>query len=161
MQNELQKHFDENLTETHIFSMTTRATVTTDITINEVLENNKQDIISRLSFLSIDELGSGSYFNRVVTHSVAVLKYDPLREGGSSWIPTPNEISNMKQGIINPQNKTDDVCFMWCHLIHFDTIGEINVGINKNRISALKKHIHRVNYEGIAFPVKLSQVSKT
>ena len=107
MQIELRKDFDENLTETHIFSMTTKATVTTDVTIKEVLEHNKQDIISRLSFLSSDELGSGSYFHRFVTHSVAVLKYDPLAEAGSSFIPTPKEISNRKQGIINPQNKSD------------------------------------------------------
>ena len=114
-----------------------------------------QDIISRLSFLSSDQLRSGSYFHGVVIHLVPIFKYDPL-----AWIPTPKEISNKKQGIINPQNKTDNQCFMWCHLIYLDAIGRINIGANKNRISALKKHINQVDYTDIEFPVKLRQVSK-
>ena len=62
--------------------------------------------------------------------------------------------------IINPQNKTDEICFTWCHLIHFTVMREINVGRHKNRNTALKKHIHKVDYTGIEFPVTLKQVSK-
>ena len=51
---------------------------------------------------------------------------------------------------------TDDECFRWCHLRHLNAVVK-----DPNRITKqLKQTINTVNYDGVKFPVVITQYNK-
>ena len=138
MRIELRKELEDGTTLSSIFYLNSKAKVTTREDVDMVLVQNKEETENKLAFLSDERLGSASYFYRVISHFIWLIRYNPLVQAGNSYIPTPKEISHHNQGIINLKNY-DDMCFMWCHLIHLAVTGRINITRDRNRVSALKK----------------------
>jgi hypothetical protein len=76
-------------------------------------------------------------------------KYEPL--AGSSYIPLPRWIDN-KRAVINPQNTTDNQCFKWSILSAF------HGGDDPDIVDNLRQYEHRMNFEGLVFPVPLDNI---
>ena len=80
------------------------------------------------------------------------MKYVPL--GGSSYIPLPKFLA-AKKAIINLRNN-DDECFKWAI-----TRALIPVEKNSERIDKkLRKKSEVLNWDGLKFPVNLSDFNK-
>jgi len=79
--------------------------------------------------------------------------YSPI--GGSSWLPLPKEIA-LKKACVNVQNN-DQKCFMWSILasLHQD----IHV-TNRFRVHQYTRYENELNFTGIEFPVKITDVTK-
>jgi hypothetical protein len=79
--------------------------------------------------------------------------YKPL--AGSSYMELPKDISNSKCGLINIKND-DNMCFVWCHVRHLRPKDRRATTITqKDREFELS-----LDYEGIEFPVKISDIDK-
>ena len=89
----------------------------------------------------------------ILGHYINIVKYLPLK--GSSYIPLPEQLKNSKKGLINIKNE-DDKCFLSCHVRHLNPVRK-----NPQKITAKdREFIQRLDYNGIPFPLTISQVSK-
>ena len=79
--------------------------------------------------------------------------YSPLI--GSSLVELPNELNNPKKGLINIKN-SDNKCFLWCHVRHFNLIKKYPDRINKQD----ERLANNLNYEGIEFPIAKNDYCK-
>ena len=95
--------------------------------------------------------GSGWTIKNVNTFDLDVCKYKPAR--GSSYIPTPKSIAK-KQAIINPQNK-DKECFKWAVVAALHPVKQ-----DAERISKYQEYSEELDFTGISFPVKVSDIPK-
>ena len=75
---------------------------------------------------------------------------------GSTFIPTPKEIRN-KEAIINVQNRSDNLCFLWSVLAG---IYPVDRKQHPNRLTHYKPHLHELNTTGISFPMSVRDVPK-
>ena len=96
--------------------------------------------------------GSGWQIKELLAFYVNIVKYNPLR--GNSYIELPKELQHSMKGLVNIKNY-DDQCFRWCHLAY-----KFPANKDKNRITKYMKHITKLNYEGITFPVTIKQIPK-
>ena len=97
--------------------------------------------------------GSGWVIDRIDSHYINVTTYTPLH--GSNYIELPTELKNPKKGLINMKNK-DDECFRWCHIRHLNPQEK-----DPQRIKKVDKEmIHKLNYDGIEFPVSQKHYHK-
>ena len=98
--------------------------------------------------------GSNWKLRSVEGQRVHLSKYSPLE--GSSYIPTPKEISNPKMGMLNMQNTNDSFCFRWCHVRFLlpSTLHPTRITKEDTVKSAT------LNYKGITFPVSIDQITK-
>ncbi|XP_060862950.1 uncharacterized protein LOC132939667 [Metopolophium dirhodum] len=96
--------------------------------------------------------GSGFTLESIDELLLSVYKYTPM--GGSSYIELPEYIDR-KRATINPQN-IDQECFKWAILARHVT------GPSAFRVEGenYKKHEGKYNFEGIAFPTPLSDITK-
>jgi hypothetical protein len=79
--------------------------------------------------------------------------YKPL--AGSSYMKLPDDISNSRCGLLN-MRKDDNMCFVWCHVRHLIPKARRATTITqKDRDFELS-----LDYEGIEFPVKISDIGK-
>ena len=84
---------------------------------------------------------------------INIAMYKPL--AGSTYMKLPEYISNSKSGLINIKND-DDMCFLWCHVRHLRPKSRRATSITKkDRDFELE-----LDYDGIEFPVKVSDVGK-
>ena len=100
---------------------------------------------------SLQGRGSGWIFDEVLHFDILTSVYKPL--AGSSYIPLPKFLAS-KKAIINPKN-SDRECFKW-------TVTEAVYPqkSNRDRITKTSKtNAEKFNWDGIKFPVKLSQIS--
>ena len=68
----------------------------------------------------------------------------------------PAELRSSKKGLINIKNN-DQKCFLWCHVKHINP-----VKIHTERITREdKKLANDLDYDGIEFPVREKDFSKT
>ena len=95
---------------------------------------------------------SAWFFKSVIDLEINNNDYKPLK--GSSYMKLPDKIAARK-AIINIQNK-DNKCFMWSILRHF----HLNDVLNPERLYRLKQYENDLNFKGISFPVKLTDISK-
>ena len=95
--------------------------------------------------------GSGWTIKNVNTFDLDVCKYKPAR--GSSYIPTPKSIAK-KQAVINVKN-SDQECFKWAVLAALHP-----VKIHTERVSNYEQYSEELDFTGITFPVKVSDVPK-
>ena len=95
--------------------------------------------------------GSGWVFKRVILLEMHVAKYKPLK--GSSYFDLPRNLK-LKKAIVNVKNK-DDHCFQWsvlAALFPSEHHGE--------RVSHYTKHVDKLDWSGLTFPVALSDIPK-
>ena len=103
------------------------------------------DWINKLSGLIV-ELIESQYVN--------VSTYRPL--SGSYYEKLPAELRSSEKGLINIKNN-DQKCFLWCHVKHINP-----VKIHTERITReVKKLANDLDYDGIEFPVREKDFSKT
>ena len=117
-----------------------------------------------LDFLSIDferivelietfqENGSGWVFDKVQHLDIFISAFKPL--AASSYIALPKALAN-KKALINPKNTDDDECFKWAVTEAVYPQKDARQKITK--IS--RKNAKLFNWEGIKFPVKLTQIN--
>lgn len=93
----------------------------------------------------------GWIFKDILHLEVNINNYNPLRS--SSYIPLPFDIAN-KKAVLNIQNN-DVYCFKWCILafLHPKTS-------HPERVKHYIEYEEELNFAGIEFPVKLSEISK-
>ena len=100
---------------------------------------------------SLEGRGSGWIFDEVLHFDILTNVYKPL--AGSSWVPLPKFLAS-KKAIINPKN-SDRECFKWAV-----TEAVYPQKSNRDRITKTsRKNAKKFNWDGIKFPVKLSQIS--
>ena len=58
--------------------------------------------------------GSGWVVDTLLAVEVKVAA--PVKQSGSSFIPTPATLSGLSRSILNVRNKSDDLCFLYCVL---------------------------------------------
>ena len=100
---------------------------------------------------SLQGRGSGWIFDEVLHFDILTNVYKPL--AGSSYIPLPKFLAS-KKAIINPKN-SDQECFKWAV-----TEAVYPQKRDRDRITKTsKENAELFNWNGIKFPVKLSQIS--
>ena len=113
--------------------------------------NSAQDEILHTVGVWISE-GSGWTIDSVSGHFLNISKYKPLK--GSSYIKLPEDLRNPRKGLVNIKN-IDDECFRWCHLANMFPADK-----DPQRVTKYIKHIHKLDYSGVTFPVKQTQYEK-
>ena len=100
---------------------------------------------------SLQGKGSGWIFDEVLHFDILTNVYKPL--AGSSWVPLPKFLAS-KKAIINPKN-SDRECFKWAV-----TEAVYPQKRDRDRITKTsRENAEKFNWDGIKFPVKLSQIS--
>jgi len=118
--------------------------------VDHVLEEAFEIINNRVDVWLSE--GSGWVIDEIVQQKLYVAHYDPL--SGNSFIETPGPFKGPRKGLVNIKNG-DDKCFMWCHIASL-----IEVKTHVDRVTNYKPHTRLVNYEGIDFPVKITDIPK-
>lgn len=95
--------------------------------------------------------GSGFTLSRIEELTVQVNQHEPLF--GTSYIKTPKYLES-KKAILNVKNN-DDQCFKYAILS-----AKFPVKSNANAVSSYLKHINKLNFNGIQFPVEIQQITK-
>ena len=126
-------------------------TITKANDIEHELSISRQEILNLIDKWVSE--GSGWVIDRIDSHYINVTTYTPLH--GSNYIELPTELKNPKKGLINMKNK-DDECFRWCHIRHLNPQEK-----DPQRIKKVDKEmIHKLNYDGIEFPVSQKHYHK-
>jgi hypothetical protein len=130
--------------------------ISSTVTNREDLEGQIKENL-QLALRRIDEFqtrGSNWKIRSVETQHVHVSKYSPLE--GSSYIPTPKEISNPKMGLLNMQNTNDSFCFRWSHVRFLRPSTSHPTRITKEDTVMAAT----LDYKDIVFPVSIDQIPK-
>ena len=98
-------------------------------------------------------MGSNWRFQRVVNFELHFVEFQPL--GTGTWIKLPAKIA-AKKAVVNPQNFNDEKCFRWAILIALDPAEKHPERITEKVVS----NCHRLNWEGIEFPMILQNISR-
>ena len=117
--------------------------------VKEILTRVIRSIIEKIAIYQKN--GSGWYFREIIHLEIHTADYNPMR--GSSYIPLPDWIMR-KKAILSIRNK-DEKCFLWCVLRYLHPRDK-----NDFRLTDLKQKENSLNTKGIAFPVKLKDISK-
>ena len=103
------------------------------------------------NFVSV---GSGWNVHRVMFLSISFAPYWPMQ--GSSYIHTPNELFR-KQVVLNIQNCDDNYCILYAILAH---IHPAERNTHPELPEKYSKFMVKLSYEGLKFPLKITDVSK-
>jgi len=99
--------------------------------------------------------GSGYILSQITRLTMRSVKYRPLGVGGSSYVPTPAWLRK-KRCVINVQNPPgDERCFLWAVLSALYPADQ-----NADRLSKYLPHQHRVNVDGLQFPLAANKAAK-
>lgn len=101
---------------------------------------------------NFNKRGSNWIVDVVVDFQITLAPYRPMQ--GSTFIPTPKQIRN-KKAIVNVQNRSDNVCFLWSVLAGIHPVEH-----NPHRLTLYKPHLHELNTTGLCFPMSVRDVSK-
>jgi len=104
------------------------------------------------SIENFSKRGSNWIVDFVVDFLITLAPYRPMQ--GSTFIPTPKKILH-KKAIVNVQNRTDNLCFLWSILA-----GIYPVDHNPNRLYHYTPHLHKLNTTGLSFPMSVRDVPK-
>ncbi|CAB4015631.1 Gastrula zinc finger [Paramuricea clavata] len=119
--------------------------------IERTAAQSQLTILSRIE--TFQNLGSNWIILNIESHYVNIAMYKPLK--GSSYMKLPADISNPKCGLINMKNE-DNRCFMWSHVRHVRPKARRATTITRKDV----KFSENLDYEGIDFPVKISDIDK-
>lgn len=100
---------------------------------------------------TFEKKDSGWTLNFIKSLDMNVNKFNPLR--GSSYIDLPRDII-VKKAIINVKN-VDVLCLKWALLSALYPVNK-----NPDRVSSYSMHCNKLKFDGVSFPVKLSDMSK-
>ncbi|CAH2109056.1 unnamed protein product [Euphydryas editha] len=100
---------------------------------------------------SFEKKDSGWSLKQIISMDMNVNKFNPLR--GTSYIDLPQDI-RAKKAVINVQN-VDYMCFKWALLSALYPVNN-----NAGRVSSYSMHAHKVNFDGLSFPIKLNDIHK-
>ena len=117
--------------------------------VKEILTEVIRSIIEKIEIYQKN--GSGWYFREIIHLEIHTVDYNPMR--GSTYIPLPDWIMR-KKAIVSIRNK-DEKCFLWCVLRYLHPRDK-----NDFRLTDLKQYENSLNTKGIAFPVKVKDISK-
>jgi len=117
--------------------------------VKEILFKVLHSILEKIAIYQKN--GSGWYFREIVHFEIHTADYNPMR--GSSYIQLPDWIMR-KKALLNIKNK-DEKCFLWCVLRYLHPKGK-----NAELLTDLRQYENSLNTKGIAFPVKLKDISK-
>ncbi|XP_066931708.1 uncharacterized protein [Clytia hemisphaerica] len=120
-----------------------------DTMIPEQIESALKRIIDKIE--AYERNGSGWVVDQLLSIDLAAVKYDPLN--ASSYIPLPKFVSS-KNACVNVDN-TDERCFMWAILAALYSCER-----NSQRHTHYRKHVSKLNFKGIPFPVLIKDVPK-
>lgn len=118
--------------------------------LTEFFQTNVIDVMSA----RVDELegeGSGWTLQEIISLDVSYNKYTRFK--GSSYMETPPSIKN-KQAVINVKNYHDNQCFRWAILSKLHPAKD-----NKDRIMKYERFKNELHFDGIEFPVKISDIN--
>lgn len=111
--------------------------------------NKCRELLDKIKTLECK--GSGWHVQRINKLFMSQAKY--LEYGGSSYLKLKEWIA-LKHVIINIKNY-DNECFKWSILAHLYPVKK-----DSQRVSKYHQYKDELNFEGINFPVKLSDISK-
>ena len=134
-----------------IYFKSKTGTVTNFEDIENTAANNQLSILSRIE--TFQNLGSNWIILNIESHYINIAMYKPL--AGSSYMKLPDDISNSKCGLINMRND-DNMCFVWSHVRHLRPKARRATTITRGD----REFELSLNYEGIEFPVKISDIDK-
>ena len=117
---------------------------------NELFSKMKETVLKSLA--KFQRQGSNWRFHSVLGLDLHTVKYEPL--GGYSYIPLP-KILAAKKAIINLRNE-DDECFKWTITRALNPVEKNSERSDKN----LRETSKTLNWEGLNFPVNLSDINK-
>ena len=118
--------------------------------LGEVYDVNVERILENI--VNFNTNGSNWRVSSILRMDINMINYNPL--SASSWIELKKFIVK-KNAVINMKNK-DDECFKWCVTRALNMKVRDNERIDKELIKQSKE----LNWEGIEFPFKLSQIAK-
>ena len=123
--------------------------------LDEIYERMVQQIL--VDFETYMSEGSGWNFVKSLRVVDNLIKIKLL--GASSYIPLPRFLEK-KKCIINPQNKNDHKCFLWCVAIH-DVLKENPKLYNPERLPGIVRNgAKRYNLKGIKFICDFREIDK-
>jgi len=103
---------------------------------------------------NFNKRGSNWIVDLVVDFQIMLAPYRPMQ--GSTFIPTPKEIEK-KKAIVNIQNRSDNMCFLWSVLAGIHPVDRERI---PNRLTHYKPHLHELNTTGLSFPMSVRDVPK-
>jgi hypothetical protein len=127
--------------------------------INEKLGEARAKVMSSLDEFTNE--GSGWVLKRCIQLDLCLAEYRPFR--GRSYFKTPKYIP--ARSVVNVQNM-DNRCFEWAilsciySLVSIDKAGRVVHGKNAHRPSKYEAHLDELNFIGIEFPVKSTEIAK-
>lgn len=138
----------KNLTNQFDFQ-TMNQVVTAGSDLDQIINSLSVVLLNRIS--EFEQKDSGWALDSICHIDMNVNKFNPLR--GSSYIDLPRDIK-YKKAIINVKNN-DCLCFKWALLSALYPSKK-----NSDRVTSYTIHAHKLNFENIAFPIKLRDISK-
>ena len=102
--------------------------------------------------------GSNWTIRNIIKVGFVFTRYDDMcRVAGHSYIPTPASLVNGKNGIVNPKNKRDHLCFLYAILavVKYDEIDD-----HHSRISNYVGYLDELKYDEASMPMRVSNIPK-
>ena len=131
------------------FKSDTHTLINGDDTV-ETYDFMKEKMLESLA--KFQKRGSGWRFLRIDMLDIYITKFKPLNGKGHTPLP---EKRKHKKALINMLNE-DDMCFKWAATRALNPTES-----NPGRITkTLREHIEELNWDGLEFPVKLSNIGK-
>ena len=140
---------DNTIKTTAYFRTKADAVLNAGETCNSV-QATKAKILKHLEGFTRE--GSGWRVKRVVALDIGTARYKPFR--GQSYFPTPKYIP--PRTVINVKNE-DNRCFEWAIL---SAIYPVDHGQNPDRTTKYRTHLNKLDFTGIKFPVKVTDIDK-
>ena len=119
--------------------------------VGPLIKNKKNDLQKRMQDRIEHQAGSGWTIERIKGLFLTTYTQTPSR--GSSYIPTPQTLSNSKCGLINITNN-DNLCFKYCMLYH-----QSDKGKHGERLSVVKKVVDKYDWSNIGFPTSFEDIT--
>ena len=129
-----------------VYVSTKQFAIVKNITDKEI-DAIKQDFVKASDEAQLR--GSGWSLGDVHKIELKLSKYHPIL--GKSYIPLDPQLMH-KRGILNIKNK-DERCFMWCVLAKL-----FPSKANPELTSSYKKHIGKLDFDDIEFPMKVDDI---
>lgn len=144
-----EKASDDGVITKDVDFKTKNAVVLTTTNLDE-LYSSKIDKLVRESE-EFENAGSGWTLSEIVYLEIRINKFNPLH--ASKYIDLPIHIK-LKHAVVNVEN-IDEKCFMWAVLSAL-----YPTAANSNRTSSYEQYITELNFKGINFPVKLTDIHR-
>lgn len=138
----------KELTNTFDFQ-TPNVVINESVNLNEFLDSLNETFANKIT--EFEKKDSGWSIQKILSLDMNVNKFNPLR--GSSYIDLPHDIRN-KKAVINVKN-SDVQCFKWALLSALYPANK-----SSDRVSSYSKYENKLNFVGVPFPVKLTDIHK-